>query len=138
MPSSATSQANVNLPATLWQVLLRGARGRCPRCDGDRLFHHFLKPVLRCENCDHDWSLQRADDFPAYVSILLTGHIVAPFIGLLVLTYSLSASTVFAILMPLALILLLAFLQPAKGAIIALQWWLGLHGFRRERPASAD
>ena len=28
----------------------------------------------------------------------------------------------------------MALLQPAKGAVIALQWWLGMHGF--ERPLS--
>jgi len=29
----------------------------------------------------------------------------------------------------LAVSLLAAFLQPAKGGVIALQWWLGLQGF---------
>ena len=29
----------------------------------------------------------------------------------------------------LAVILMLAFLQPAKGGTIALQWWLGMHDF---------
>jgi uncharacterized protein (DUF983 family) len=28
---------------------------------------------------------------------------------------------------------MLVLLQPAKGAVIALQWWHGMHGFRRER-----
>ena len=35
-------------------------------------------------------------------------------------------------------ILIAALLQPAKGAIIALQWWMGLHGFEKPvRPAAA-
>ena len=33
------------------------------------------------------------------------------------------------IAMALAAALMLAFLQPAKGATIALQWWIGMHGF---------
>jgi uncharacterized protein (DUF983 family) len=28
---------------------------------------------------------------------------------------------------------MLGLLQPAKGAVIAMQWWLGMHGFVRER-----
>ena len=35
---------------------------------------------------------------------------------------------------PLALVMLIALLQPSKGAVIALQWWNGMHGFKRERP----
>jgi hypothetical protein len=31
--------------------------------------------------------------------------------------------------------MLFALLQPAKGAIIALQWWIGMHGFQ---PAGRD
>jgi hypothetical protein len=29
---------------------------------------------------------------------------------------------------------MIGLLQPAKGAIIAVQWWFGMHGFRKERP----
>ena len=41
-----------------------------------------------------------------------------------------------AIILPLTLALMLALLQPAKGGVIAMQWWLGLHGFVRERVAT--
>jgi len=34
-----------------------------------------------------------------------------------------------AICLALAAALMLALLQPAKGATIALQWWHGMHGF---------
>jgi hypothetical protein len=33
---------------------------------------------------------------------------------------------------------MIGLLQPAKGAIIALQWWFGMHGFVKERPAVID
>ena len=43
------------------------------------------------------------------------------------------------IILPMTLVLSIGLLQPAKGAIIALQWWLGMHGFEQERPdAVAD
>ena len=40
---------------------------------------------------------------------------------------------VFAIILPLAVAFMLLTLQPAKGAVIALRWWHGMHGFRAER-----
>ena len=127
-----------DLPRSVWQAMLRGAKGSCPRCGETRLFLRFLKPVPHCEHCGQDWSLQRADDFPAYVSIFMTGHILVPFIGVLLLTLDLTSTQVMAILMPAAIIMLLAFLQPAKGAVIAMQWWHGMHGFKQERPAGLD
>jgi uncharacterized protein (DUF983 family) len=45
----------------------------------------------------------------------------------------LSVTALLAILMPSATAMMLGMLQPAKGAIIALQWWFGMHGFKRER-----
>jgi uncharacterized protein (DUF983 family) len=122
------------LPASYPQAAARaGLRGKCPRCGQAPLFRKWLKPVESCTQCGQDWSLQRADDFPAYVSILVTGHVIAPLMILLTLDYRLSVLASLAIIMPLALAIMLGTLQPAKGAIIALQWWLGLVGFTRER-----
>ena len=39
-----------------------------------------------------------------------------------------------SIILPLTLILSVGTIQPAKGAIIALQWWFGMHSFTHERP----
>lgn len=122
------------LPETLGAAALRALRGRCPRCGDARLFHRFLKPVAVCARCGQDWSHQRADDFPAYVAIIVTGHLMAPLIIALARDFALSVTAMMAIIVPLALVLLLGLLQPAKGAIIALQWWWGMHGFVRERP----
>ena len=109
--------------------MARGLRGRCPRCAQARLFARFLTPVERCPACAQDWTLHQADDFPPYVSILVTGHLMAPVIIMLGLNSAVSAAAMMAVVMAMALALLLGMLQPAKGAIIALQWWLGLHGF---------
>ena len=119
------------LPRSAAQAALRGARNRCPRCGRDVLFFKFLKPVTRCGSCDQDWTHQQADDFPAYLSILLTGHILAPLIIALVNHTSLPVWGLMVLIVSLALALMLTMLQPAKGAIIAIQWWLGMHGFEK-------
>lgn len=77
--------------------------------------------------------MQQADDFPAYASIFITGHLMAPIIIALVSSDVLSTAWIGGLVVALSLACLLATLQPAKGAIIALQWWFGMHGFVRER-----
>lgn len=126
------------LPAKGREAIVRGILGRCPRCNEARLFARFLKPVAHCPHCAQDWTRQQADDFPAYVSIFLTGHIMAPVIIALVQETALSLPALAAIIVPLMLALMIGLLQPAKGAIIALQWWFGMHGFQKERPAVRD
>ncbi|MEP7222904.1 MAG: DUF983 domain-containing protein [Novosphingobium sp.] len=123
------------LPATYWQAAGRAIKGHCPRCGEGKLFRAFLKPVDSCPACAQDWSIQCADDFPAYIAILLSGHLLAPLIIILSLEFDLSSAAMFAIIVPLALVMMLGMLQPSKGAVIATQWWHGLHGFKRERPA---
>lgn len=123
----------ISLPATLPSALWRGTLCRCPRCGDGKLFRKWLKPVDCCSVCDLDITGQRADDLPAYIGIFVSGHLLAPFIITLVVSYSLSPMALLAIIIPLALVMLIALLQPSKGAVIALQWWNGMHGFKRER-----
>jgi uncharacterized protein (DUF983 family) len=130
---SASPGASVILPPSGWAAMLRGLRGDCPRCGGARLFLRFLKPIPLCPQCGQDWTLQQADDFPAYVSILVTGHLMAPLIITLIRETDLSVPALMAIVVSIAMIVMIGMLQPAKGAIIALQWWFGMHGFRKER-----
>lgn len=132
-----TVTGGVNLPASGPAAILRGLRGRCPRCNEARLFLRFLKPMPRCPQCGQDWTHHQADDFPAYVSILVTGHLMAPLIIALIRNTELSIPALAAIILPLAVILMIGLLQPAKGGIIALQWWFGMHGFCMERVATA-
>ena len=121
------------LPRSLWEALTRGMFGKCPRCEGASLFRKWLKPVDRCACCGQDWSVHEADDFPPYISIFVTGHLIAPLIIALMLDLELSVMTTGAIVVPVAAAIMLGILQPAKGATIALQWWHGMAGFTSER-----
>lgn len=108
----------------------RGFVCRCPRCGEGRLFGRFLKVAESCDSCGLDLHHHRADDFPPYVVMFLVGHLVG--FGIY------SAETRFddipmwfhAALWPaLAIGLSLALLQPVKGAVVGLQYVLGMHGF---------
>lgn len=131
-------KGSADLPVSAWQAMARGIRFHCPRCGEGHLFDRFLKPVPTCATCDQDWTLQRADDFPAYVAIFVTGHLLAPLMILLGRDTELSVTAMLAILLPLAVVMMVGMLQPAKGAIIAVQWWFGLHGFVKERRAEVE
>ena len=117
------------LPRSLWAAMLRGFTGKCPRCGGVHLFRKFLKPVDRCPLCAQDWTLHAADDFPPYVSIIVTGHVMAPVMIVLGAWTAIPMWATMLIAVTMAVVLLMSLLQPAKGAIIALQWWMGMSGF---------
>ena len=117
------------LPHSLSAALLRGIRGKCPRCGEARLFGKFLKPIAVCPRCHQDWTHHRADDMPPYISILITGHVLVPVIIYFGAVSDMSMWQALAICLVLASVLMLGLLQPAKGGVIALQWWHGMHGF---------
>jgi uncharacterized protein (DUF983 family) len=133
MTSDTVAPAKVALPASIWQAMKRGALSRCPRCDGAPLFRKWLKSVDACAACQQDWTPHRADDLPAYIAILVTGHLLAPILIALTLELDLSPPVILALTIPPAVALMLGMLQPSKGAVIAVQWWHGLHGFVKER-----
>lgn len=133
MPFAPLSPDLVDLPASMASALLRGARGQCPRCGDAALFRAWLKPFDACPHCRHDWSVQQADDFPAYIGIFVVGHLLAPVVIAMIGTFGLSAWLTLAIVLPLAVVLLLVMLQPTKGAVIAFLWWHGIGVFRQER-----
>src|SRR5215831_1146316 len=112
-----------------WSALFRGFFGRCPHCGQGKLFRAFLKVTDRCEICGEDYSHQRADDFPAYLVILIVGHLLVPIALFIETEYAPPYALQLAVWLPLALVLSLALLQPVKGAIVGLQWALRMHGF---------
>src|SRR6202035_1351964 len=72
----------------VWTALKRGLRGRCPRCGEGKLFRAFLKVDDHCSVCDLDYTPHRADDLPAYLVIVIVGHLVVPAILWIEIGYS--------------------------------------------------
>lgn len=124
-----TPWSNNHLPDSVWTAILRGARGTCPRCGAKHLFARYLKPTTLCPGCGQDWTLHQADDFPPYVSIIVTGHVMAP-VMIEIGSSDLPLWAMIALSVAIASVLMIGLLQPAKGGIIALQWWNGMHGFK--------
>ncbi|WGM38027.1 hypothetical protein AMEJIAPC_00928 [Caulobacter sp. NIBR1757] len=100
----------------------RGLKHRCPNCGEGELFARYLKVNAECAACGHDLSQYRADDGPAYLTILLVGHlIVAP-----AFFFPVMWETSPWIIVPAALAALtaavLTLLPRIKGGFIGLLW----------------
>lgn len=135
--ADAPAPAHVALPNGAGQALWRGLRGRCPACGEGRIFRAFLKVADQCPRCGEELHHHRADDFPAYLVIIITGHILVPIV-LAVETHIAPAIWVSMTLWPaLALAMTLGLLQPVKGAVVAIQWYGGMHGFEAAKKARA-
>jgi len=107
----------------LWTAVRRGARGLCPRCGDGPLFGGFLKMRSHCPTCGLVFEPFRADDAPAYFTILIVGHIIVPLV-LAVERYGNEPPLWFHALLwlPLSVGLALLLLPRIKGAVIALLW----------------
>lgn len=122
----------------LWTAMKRGLLGRCPHCGEGKLFSSFLKVVDRCEHCGEEMHHHRADDLPAYIVVVIVGHVVvAAFMGVEATT-TLSTWQHLAIWVPMTIVMALAMLRPVKGAIVGLQWALYMHGFGGEEQTHGD
>lgn len=113
----------------LGQSLLRGALGRCPACGTGRMFRRYLKVADHCPNCGEAMHHQRADDAPPYFTIVIVGHIIVGLVLSLEVAYRPPLWLHGAIWLPLTVLLCLAVLPVIKGALVALQWALMMHGF---------
>jgi uncharacterized protein (DUF983 family) len=122
-----------NTPGTgdrSWKTgIRRGLACRCPACGDGRTFGRFLKVNNACQSCGEELHHHRADDLPPYLTIFIVGHIVGYgiFITEMRMGLPLSFQLVFWPLMTLGLSL--ALMQPLKGAVVGLQYALGMHGF---------
>ena len=105
-----------------WSIVGRSILGRCPKCGKGHLFARYLKPVDHCENCGEQFGHIRADDGPAWLTIIIVGHLLAP-VWLYVVpnsTWSEGFSMIFWA--TLSLVMLLVLLPRAKGLFIGLIW----------------
>ena len=94
------------------------------------MFRAYLKVVDACPVCGEDLSHQRADDAPAYVTMLIVGHFIVagifaaeefwPNLPLFPLAVAWSA---------LAALGSLSLLPRVKGALVGYQWAMRMHGF---------
>ena len=133
-PRTWTRETAFGEKRDVWASIKRGFRGRCPRCGEGKLFRAFLKVDNNCSVCGLDFTPHRADDLPAYLVIIIVGHLVVPMALMIETNYSPPVALQLAIYLPLTLVASLVLLQPVKGTVVGLQWALRMHGFDEQNP----
>jgi uncharacterized protein (DUF983 family) len=129
-PSGVTQHEGRSTGARpVFSSLLRGAAHKCPACGQGAMFRRYLKVADTCPNCGEVLHHHRADDAPPYFTIVIVGHIVVGLVLAVEMAYRPPLWVHAALWLPLTVILTLVVLPSVKGALIALQWALLMHGF---------
>lgn len=113
----------------LWPALRRGFQRKCPNCGSGPLLKSYLKVRDTCTVCREDLSQHRADDGPAYLTILLVGHIMAPGLFFVFVNFRPDPLVLFTIFAIGCVGLSLYLLPRLKGSVVAFQWARQMHGF---------
>ncbi|MBF9051393.1 DUF983 domain-containing protein [Roseobacter sp. HKCCD9010] len=112
-----------------WPAMRRGLRQRCPNCGEGTIFKSYLKLRPSCGTCGEDLSHARADDGPAYLTILVTAKILGTLM-LFVFERWQPGPYVLAAVFSVGAILMSLYLLPRfKGMIVGIQWAKRMHGF---------
>ena len=109
----------------LRRSVLRGLAGHCPSCGKGALLWKYLKVNGRFEVCDTDLARYPADDGPAYLTILVIGHLVVAPMLFFPIVWRNPAASLPVILTALAALTLLV-LPRIKGGWIGLMYALGV------------
>ena len=118
-------------------AMLKGWRRKCPNCGKGPLLSGYLKVRSSCSVCKQDLHHHRADDGPAYLTILIVGHLMAPLLHIVFTTWRPEPLVLFSIFAVGCIALSLYLLPRLKGVIVAIQWSRYMHGFGSERESSA-
>ena len=122
-------QSGAAVPRDTRTAILRGALCKCPACGRAPIYRAFLKVQETCPACGEALHHQRADDAPAYFTMVVVGHVVVGGLLSLEQAYAPPSWVQLAIWLPATVIMSLLLLPRIKGALVGLQWALRMHGF---------
>ena len=116
-------------PRDLRRALVRGWARTCPACGKGAMMDGYLQVRDACPACATELHHHRADDGPAWATILITGHLLAPLM-LAVFVALRPEGWQMAIGFSVVFVTLSLYLLPRlKGLFVALQWAKRMHGF---------
>lgn len=110
-------------------AMLRGWRRRCPKCGAGPMFRGYLKVRDACPVCGQELHHHRADDGPAYLTILIVGHLLAPALMFTFVKFRPEPIVMITGFTIGTVALSLYLLPRLKGGLVALQWAKRMHGF---------
>ncbi|MDR9393103.1 DUF983 domain-containing protein [Roseovarius sp. SYSU LYC5161] len=117
------------LERPLMPAIFKGFRRKCPNCGSGPLLKSYLKVRNSCTVCREELHHHRADDGPAYLTILIVGHIMAPMLHIVFVAWRPEPLVLFTVFATGCVALSLYLLPRLKGMIVAFQWARLMHGF---------
>ena len=118
-------------------ALLRGWARRCPACGEGALMDGYLTVRDLCPVCGLELHHHRADDGPAWATILITGHLLAPLMLMVYVAWRPEAWQMALGFCTVFVALSLYLLPRLKGLFVAVQWAKRMGGFARAPDAAA-
>lgn len=110
-----------DFPASVWQSIKRAMKGKCPNCGKGHLWQKYIKQVDECNKCYAQLGEIRADDGPAWLTILIVGHVWSPLL-VIVTRYSIPMWILFPSLLIGATLSCIAILPTAKAVFLGALW----------------
>ena len=104
--------------------IFKALRHRCPRCAEGPLYRAYLKVNPACSACGLDFAQYPADDGPAYLTILLVGHLIVAPLFFFPVVWETSPLISLPILLSALTVVVLAGLPRVKGGWIGLMYAL--------------
>lgn len=134
LPRTSHDHAPDTVPRNTAQAIMRGARRRCPACGEGHLFKGYLGTVDHCAACGEAIHHHRADDGPAYITIMVIAHLFVPAVMVVYLAWRPSPVAMAIGFCIAAVAATLSLLPVAKGGMVGLQWARRMHGFDETAP----
>jgi uncharacterized protein (DUF983 family) len=108
------------------KALWRGLQRKCPCCGQAPAFRGYLKIVDACSACQTPLSIYPTDDGPAYITIILVGHVIIAPAFMFGFFYAYPVQVLVPVMVGSIGALTLMTLPYIKGAFLGLMWCLGL------------
>lgn len=112
-----------------WGAVGRGWSRRCPCCGQGALFDGYVAVREACTVCETELHHQRADDGPAYLTIVIVGKIMTALMYATFVAWRPEPIILASIFCVGSVALALYLLPRLKGGMIGLQWAKRMHGF---------
>lgn len=104
-------------------IFKHGLMCRCPRCGKGRLFNGFLTLAPRCEACGLDYAFADPADGPAFFVMIIMGIPAAAFGVWVEVTWEPSFWVHVLTSLPFMLLTCIPPIRPAKGMLVASQYF---------------
>lgn len=112
-----------------WPAIRKGWRRKCPNCGSGNLLSGYLKINHSCTVCKQELYHAKADDGPAYLTLLFVGHLMAPLLHFAFVKWRPEPLVLFTVFAVGCVALSLYLLPRLKGAIVGYQWARAMYGF---------